>query len=451
MGWVRGSEAGSAVISHRRELIVLAMAAMAMPLIDWAWTSLHGNFNDFHDYWLAGKLVLTGHSPYDIAALRDLAHTEHLSFLVGGGYSYPLPFAVFMVPFALLPFQLGLEIFLGLSIVAFGLTVAGWIGWAHGWEAGLARRRLALALAAGFCPPVIGSVGNGQANLILMPLLAGGLAMTIAATDRGRRAGGGVLFGLVAIVKLVPGVVVVPFMLARRWGAAAGTVAGALGALVAASLMAPWAADSSGGLGKLFESDSYFTNQSFNGFVSRLVNASDRTLPPFPHAFDPGLPMMALTAAFGLVTVALLWRAGDRLRTSRGLALGLAMALVAGVIGAPKNSFWNGAFALPAVGLLLAFDVPDLHLSRLGRTDLLLLAFWLGASILWAVLWTSPPPKAAGLPALTTLLQSSGLYGLLALWWLMARRLFADGNAAAGQVHVAAGGAEPIQSAGTIS
>ena len=420
---VRGSESGSAVMSHRREVLLLAIAAMAMPAIQWAWTSAHGSFNDFHDYWLAGKLLLAGQSPYDLQALRDLARTEHLSFLVGGGYSYPLPFAVFMVPFALLQFQVGLELFLSLSIVAFGLTVAVWIGWAHGWEPSLARRRFALALASGFCPPVFGSVANGQANLILFPLLAGGLAMTITDDGRGRRAVGGALIGLAAVVKLVPGVVVVPFLMARRWGAAAGTVAGALGALVAASLIAPWAADGSGGLGKLLESDSYFTNQSFNGVVSRLVNPSDRTAPLFLHAFDPSLPMLALTAAFGLVTVALLWRARDRLASSRGLALGLALALTAGVIGAPKNSFWNGAFALPAVGLLLAFDAPDLRLSRLGRTDLTLLAFWLASSIVWTVLWMSPPPKAGLLPALVTLLQSSGLYGLLAVWLVLARRL----------------------------
>jgi len=116
----RGEAALPAALSHRRELLVLAGAAMLMPLIQWVWTNVHGNFNDFHDYWLAGKLVLAGQSPYDIGALRALAKTEHLSFLVGGGYSYPLPFAVFMVPFAMLPFTLSLELFVGLSIALFG-------------------------------------------------------------------------------------------------------------------------------------------------------------------------------------------------------------------------------------------------------------------------------------------------------------------------------------------
>ena len=420
---IRASEALSGVLAHWREALFVALAAMLMPLIQWAWTNANGSFNDFHDYWLAGKLVLQGQSPYDLAALRELARTEHLSFLVGGGYSYPLPFAIFMVPFAMLPFQLSLEVFMGLSIALFGLTVAAWIGWAHGWEPDRARRRLALALAAGFYPPVFGTVASGQANLILFPLIAGGVVLAVAGSGSGRRTMGGVLLGLAAIVKLVPGVVVVPFVIGRRWGGAVGTAAGALGALVAATLVAPWAAQGSSGLTALLDPDSYFTNQSINGFVTRLVTPSDRTMPLYAHAFDPRLPMLALTAAFGLVTLAVLWLARDRLTNRRGLALGLGVALVAGVIGAPKNSFWNQAFALAAVGLLLAVDCPDLRLRSLGRVDLALLGAWLAGAVIWTLLWMFPPSKTAGLPALATLLQSSSLYGMLALWLVLAHRL----------------------------
>ena len=419
----RGPETLSAVISHRRELGLLAIAAMVMPVIEWAWMADHGNFNDFHDYWLAGKLVLAGQSPYDVQALRDLARAEHLSFLVGGGYSYPLPFAIFMVPFALLPFSVSLAVFQGLSIVLFASTVAVWIGWAHGWTPNLARRRLLLALAAGFYPPIFGTVASGQANLMLFPLLAGGVALTISGTAPRRQAIGGVMLGLAAIVKLVPGILVVPLVIGRRWGGAVGTALGALGALVVATLLAPWAAQGSGGLTSLLEPDSYFTNQSINGFVTRLVNHSDRTVPLFPHAFDPRLPMLLLTALFGLVTLAILWRARGSLTERRGLALGLALALVAGVIGAPKNSFWNQAFALIAVGLMLAVDAVDLRIRSLGRADLILLSVWLGGAFLWTLLWMFPPSKTGALPALVTLAESSSLYGMLALWLVLARRL----------------------------
>jgi hypothetical protein len=434
---------------HAPQLLLLAAAAAAVPLAEWAWWAFsYGGhtFNDFHDYWLAGRLILEGRSPYDLQALRDLARTENLHFMVGGGYSYPPPFALAMVPLALLPFSVSLSVFLAISIAAFGLTVAAWLGWAHGWERATLRRRLGLALLAGFYPPVYGSVANGQANLILMPLLAGGVAAALA-TPPARQAAGGLLVGLAAVVKLVPGVAVVPLAIGRRWGAAAAVVASALGTLAAATLAVPYAAGGSGDLAALFDPDSYFTNQSINGFVSRLVRDSDRTAAIWPQGFDPRLVMLALTAAFGLATLVILWRARRALASRRGLAIGLALALVAGIVGAPKNSFWNQAFALVGAGLLLAADAPDLRLSRLGRMDLWLLGLWPAGALLWTIMWMFPPSAtAAGLPAVVTLLQSSSLYGMLALWLALARHLSsAEGRAEeAGAAQTAgAGEAEP--------
>ena len=45
-----------------------------MPLVGWAsWALvLRLGSNDFHDYWLAGRLVMEGRSPYDLGALREL-------------------------------------------------------------------------------------------------------------------------------------------------------------------------------------------------------------------------------------------------------------------------------------------------------------------------------------------------------------------------------------------
>ncbi|HJX68023.1 MAG TPA: hypothetical protein VJ258_04780, partial [Candidatus Limnocylindrales bacterium] len=130
-------ELGNASVRDKirpREIAALAIAAVAVPLLGWAFWALvlHLGANDFHDYWLAGKLILQGQSPYDSAALAETARREGLSFLVGGGYSYPLPFAVAMVPFALLPFAVAVAAFGAVSLVLFGLTVAAWLVWAHG-------------------------------------------------------------------------------------------------------------------------------------------------------------------------------------------------------------------------------------------------------------------------------------------------------------------------------
>jgi hypothetical protein len=399
---------------------------MAVPLAWWILGTLWrgaNSFNDFHDYWLAAKLITLGRSPYDIEALRALAKAEHLQFLVGGGYQYPLPFAVAMIPFTVLPFGTAVLVFNSISLALFGMTASGWIGWAHGWVPELRRRRLGLACAAGLYPPVYGTIANGQANLVLFPLLGLGIFLALDRGGVARRGGGGLLVGLAAIVKLVPGVLVVPLALGRRIDAAAGIVAGALGTLLIADLIAPQGGSGGTGLASLLDTDSYFTNQSFNGLASRIVKDSDRTVALWRAGFDPGLPMLILTVAFGLATVAVLWSNRSALETRRGLALGLGFALVAGIAGAPKNSFWNQAAALFAVGLLLAVEAPDLRLSRLGRTDMVLIGCWLAGSAVFAAYWTFPPSKTIALAPVVSLLESSSLYGLLALWWLFVRRL----------------------------
>ena len=408
-----------------REFALLAAVPIAIPLIWWiGWTVLGGGlgFNDFHDFWLAAKLITMGQSPYDKHALEALANAEGLHFLVGTGYSYPLPFAVAMIPFVALPFTVAVLAFNGLGLLLFGLTVATWICWAHGSDTGLTRRRVLLAAGAGLYPSVYGTLANGQACLVLFPLLGLG---TIAMLDGKSRRGliGGVAVGLAAIVKLTPGALVVPLVLGRRIGAASGIFLGAIGALVAATAFAPFAGEGSGGLTALLEPDSYFTNQSINGAISRLVLPSERTTPLWNHAFDPRLPMLVLTGLFGLVTLLVLWRSREVLRERRGLALGLGLALVAGLIGAPKGTYWNQVMVLIPAGLLFAVEVPDLRFRRFARLDLALLCGWIIGTSIQTCLWIFPPAKSGDFAPVVTILTSSSIYGLLALWLVLARRL----------------------------
>ena len=412
---------------HVLQIGRLAVAAAAVPLAGWLFWALglHLGPNDFHDYWLAGKLLLEGHSPYDTGAMGTLAAREHLSFLIGGGYSYPLPFALAMLPFAALPFEVSAAVFNAVSLVAFGLTVAAWLVWAEGWAPEAARRRMGLAFFAGLYPPIYGTVAMGQANLVLFPALAIGVVLALDGASPARRATGGLLVGLAAVVKLVPGVLVVPLALGRRFGAAVGIVAAALGALAVSIALAPWAAAGTGTLASLFDPDAYYSNQSINGFVTRLVSASDRSEPLFSRAFDPRLAMFVLTIAFAAATLAVLWRARAQLANRRGAALGLALALVAGTIGAPKTSFWNESIVLVAVGLLWSVELTGSSRVDFGRGNLALLGGWFGSAVVWSVLWGLEPPAVGPLAAVVTLLWSTSLYGLLALWVLCARRLLA--------------------------
>ena len=408
------------------QFLALAAVAIAVPLIWWVTSTIvrgGNNYNDFHDFYLAAKLIVQGHSPYDKQALAALADSQGLHFVVGTGYSYPLPFAIAMIPFTALSFTAAALAFNGLSLLAFGLTAAAWIGWAHGWSPETLRRRVAVAAAAGLYPSVYGTIANGQAGLILLPLLGLGTIAALDPTRGSRRLLGGVGIGLAAIVKLTPGILVVPLALGRQFRAAAGIGLGALGALAIATLLAPWAGEGSAGLTSLLEPDSYFTNQSLNGVISRVVLPSERTLPLWSHAFDPRPAAFVVTVAFGLLTLWVLWRARSSLDGRRGLALGLGLALVAGLIGAPKGTYWNQCLLLIPAGLLLAVEVPDLDIRRLGRFDLALGGFWLLGTWIQTLLWFFPPPKFGAFAPAVTILTSASIYGLLAFWLLFARRL----------------------------
>jgi hypothetical protein len=361
--------------------------------------------------------------------MAALAAREGLAFSLGGGYSYPLPFAIAMIPFAALPFEVAVTCFNLLSLAAFGGTVAVWLTIAH---PGAGRTRvMAAALIAGLYPPVYGTVAMGQANLVLLPLMAAGLWL---APGRSLRAGlGGTLVGLTAIVKLVPGALVVPLALARRWSASVGLIVGAVATLAAASALAPWALAGSGGLVSNLDPDGYYTNQSINGFVSRLVLNTSRSLAPAPAAFDPRPVVVGATVGLAVATLAALWFGRRGLATRGGLGDGLALALVAATIGAPKTSFWNESILLLAVALVLRSDAPDLRLASLDRLDRALTAIWFGSAMAWALVWALEPPRGE-LSPLVNLWWSASLYGMLALWLMLARRVLgtrADQSAAA--------------------
>ncbi len=81
-------------------------------------------FNDFYDYWAAGRVLLHGGNPYDAAALNQVLSAAGVHSTVGEfGYSYPLFFLLLVVPLALLPAQVAGYVFAGLSLAAFAVAL----------------------------------------------------------------------------------------------------------------------------------------------------------------------------------------------------------------------------------------------------------------------------------------------------------------------------------------
>jgi alpha-1,2-mannosyltransferase len=399
-------------------------------------------FNDFNSYWLAGGLVDRGISPYDLGAMATLGELHGRSFVLGTGYSYPLPFAVAMVPLSRLPFGVALAVFETISLVAFAWTVASWLSWMAAWTGAgtaAAKRLRIAALLAGAFPPVIGTVEAGQVNLIVLAVLAAGVRRLLDASP-GTQAGGAVLVGLASIVKLVPAAILVPLLLARRWAESLAMLASGVVVLGLASWAAPASLGGTDRLLDLIAPDPFFTNVSINGFVSRLVLATDRSAAVVPHAFDPGVATAVVTAGFALATLAILWRARSRLQEPRALALAIGFALLAATIGGPKNSYWNVSLALVTVGLFVAAEAPWLLAAggdadrtlrsrfrdRFDRIDRWLLAGGFLGIAAQTLVWVVPPPSPSiGLAPLLTLVGSGALYGMLCLWTLTARRLVA--------------------------
>jgi hypothetical protein len=278
-------------------------------------------FNDFYDYWAAGVLLNRGQSPYDIGALGAVQRAAGVHSETGSGFSYPVFFAHLMRPLGLLPLQAAALVFSAASLLALLFAVALLLG-------GIPNLTWPVALlggaAGGLFPPVIGSLYFGQANLIVLFLLALSYRCVMP----------GPMLGLASAIKLYPVTGFLAALAARppHWGRLRNGLA-----LLAVLLLLQVGGGNafSDRAGYFLGPDTYWSNESINGWLSRLAIDSTWTLAPLP-----GLPvepiMLTLTVLLSLLTIAILWRAAGRPWEGA-----LALSIWLGVVVAPKNSLWN--------------------------------------------------------------------------------------------------------------
>lgn len=309
--------------------VLAALVGLARVIHSVATRGSSGLFNDFYDYWGAAVLLNRGQNPYDIGALHAVQRAAGLQVETGSGYSYPVFFAHLIRPLTALSAPQTAFLFLLLSLLALIAAIALLLG-------SIPHLTWLLAVlggaAAGLCPPVIGSLYFGQANLLVLLLLA--LAY------RGLLPGP--MLGVAGAIKLYPlaGFLALVTRRSPRWrGIGIGlTVFGALLLLQVGS-----GGSILGRAGYFLQPDTYWSNESINGWLSRLGIDSTWTSAPFP-----GLPvqavMLGLVFIATVVTVVILLIARDRPWEGA-----LALSLWLGVIAAPKNSFWNFTPLLLAV------------------------------------------------------------------------------------------------------
>jgi hypothetical protein len=361
---------------------------------------LSGQLNDFYDYWAAGVLLNRGGNPYDVRALAAVQQAAGIHIETGTGYSYPLFFAHVMRPLALLPPATAAAIFSILSLVALALAIAivlqslPRLGWPLAVGGGV---------VAGLFPPVIGSLYFGQANLIVLPLLAIAYRGAIP----------GVMLGVASAIKLYPVGGFVAALTARppRWGVIASGIP-VLGALLL--LQSGSAAGSfSGRISYFLGRDTYWSNESINGWLSRLGMDSTWT-----HAPLRGLPveavMLTLVLVLSAATVLVLLRAPGR--PWHGA---LALSLWLGVVCAPKNSLWNFTPLLLAIAFSFTRLAGRSWLLALGVLGWLLIELQAQLDGVRATVYQASPALAW--------LSSVGLYGALLLGGVTAYVLLRPG------------------------
>lgn len=162
--------------------------------------------SDFRDFWQnAVHFRETG----EIAS--DLGVHNYLPF-----------FTIFMLPWGLLPLPVAIVVFSLLSLALFAVTV---VLVEHLLHDGLPRKpRPALLLALGLVLPYVHSCAVlGNVGLLLLFLIVTAWFFV----ERGREWEAGAALGLATLIKLLPGLLIVYFLLKRRWrvaGAAAGVV-----------------------------------------------------------------------------------------------------------------------------------------------------------------------------------------------------------------------------------
>jgi len=331
-----------------------ALAALGRVAFSFATIGISGQLNDFYAYWAAGVLLNRGQDPYNVAALTAVQRAAGLYVETGSGFSYPLFFAHLMRPLALLPPATASAIFSVLSLVALAFGVALLLR-------SLPRLRWPLALAggvvAGLFPPVIGSLYFGQANLFVLLLLALAYRAVLP----------GVMLGISGAIKLYPVGGFLAALTARppRWRIVAVGI-GVLGALLLVQI-GTGGGTLSGRSRYFLGPDTYWSNESINGWLSRLGIDSTWTHAPFP-----GLPvdalMLTIVVLLTVATVVLLLRAPGHPWDGA-----LALSLWLGVVSAPKNSLWNFTPLLLVITFVFARLAGRWWLGALGVVGWLLI------------------------------------------------------------------------------
>lgn len=286
---------GLAILGLRGELQTLSVALALLVCAGLAAGGLFGVFSsdyatDFHAiYRRIAAMVHDGAPLYDLAAIE--------SNPLGDTYKYPPAFALLFAPFAQLPFVpaivtwrafnfLLLIIAVWLLLRSYNVSLRSWMG------AGLFLLLCTLQ-------PLIDTLRYGQVDLLMLALIMAGLY----ALRRNQNVFLGIWIGIAAAFKLYPAYLLGLALVQRRWRAF-------VGAALAAGLISGLALVVFGWTNTLvFLRDvlaatgvgtAWVENQTFNGFLNRLLSSEQIALLP-----DDGGVVRLATYAWAIVITGL--------------------------------------------------------------------------------------------------------------------------------------------------
>ena len=358
---------------------------------------------DFLVYFDAAKSLRLGGPLYDFAAAVGMPN--------GPVFKYPPFYAIVLAPFALYPVQSVYTGWFLLNLALLGLTgyLLAFRLWRPFKPASVAPAYL-IGIGILNFGPVWESLIRGQMDVVILTA-----AVVVLLLARARKAEllAGVLLALVTMLKLYPGLLLIYLLVQRRWRILAGFAAASLALIVLSGLVV-------GGttlwryvteiLAVQTAAVPWPENQSFDGFLSRLVIPAAQTdwytTIPFPTWTK--LTLYALDLIVLGVTYWALWR--GRLM-GRRFILGYAAVMPLIVL------MWPTAWIHYQTLLLLPFAVLVFRQAEHRAWPvivLLLISFLLIASgNEYTVLIA---PLSSGWPRL---LQSYKLYGDLIVWALL--------------------------------
>ncbi|MGN2636365.1 glycosyltransferase 87 family protein [Nocardia takedensis] len=242
-------------------LVIFATLCLTTPL--WPCKEITAEFIDLQVYRLGVETLRDGGDMYGQLPQTTLG--------IGLPFIYPPFAALFLGPFALLPWDAAAFTFFVTSTAALALTL--YLVARRVWPAAESRRLVLFATAcaaplAMILEPTRSTLDFGQVNLLLMALVA---ADCLTEKPRWRR---GMLVGIAAAIKLTPAAFVLYFVVRKDYKAAlTAAVTGAAATALSFAVLP----DASvkywfGGLGNVdgLSGSAFHTNQSIQAVLARL-------------------------------------------------------------------------------------------------------------------------------------------------------------------------------------